>query len=318
LPEQDMMQELVAGFNQLEGPELEQAVSGHLQSVLDGAIERGGDQEDVQSALRTEWFKFSFTGVGREGEVRTQPTFLGKIDYTAAQLGVIEGNKDRVDQAESRVTAEASRVKDELLSYKDVLTTEQEKQEALAYTEGSESADNYARALAKEILGNGPDSVEQARLSVRGEFDKAIDALPEDIKAEVSHFAGSDSWVYWDLGKQKYLTDHPPVTDKDYEDRAVYAAMGIEQNPLDKIDDKFTETAEFVQRSIASRHLGWELHQMAAKGIDMSWLTQFSEEAAIILQASTKEDGQLHSWQYTELGREAQTILNAQLVGQTR
>ncbi len=306
---------LVSKFNQLRGRELKDAVTTHFQSVIDLLISNGCDRDEIEQGVSAEQNRLIiFAAIGLEGEATVEPTFKRKIDLLQIKTDLFDANKERIDQAEALIGETASVVKQEMFSYQDVIRSEEDKQAAIEYTNNSESADKYARAIAKEIAVNGDENIAEARLRIRTEFDKAADALPAHIKGEMTHFAESDSWIYWDIGKQKYLSEHPASTESEADERRVYGVLGLEENPLSKDSGKFTEVAEMVQRSIASRHLGWELQQMAIRGVDMSWLTDLSEEARDILQEPTKEDGQLHSWQYVELGRVAQTILSANLV----
>jgi hypothetical protein len=301
-------QELVERFNGLNGEELETAVTSHLQGIVDKSLADGADQELLDNRLGTEWLKFTGSGVAAEGETRTQPTFLGQIDYLSLQAKVLGSNQERIDQVESKIAETAEEVKRNMFSYQDVLTDDTAREQALDFTLSSKSAELYARAMAQELMAHGSEKIDKARASIRVEFDQIVSLLPENLKKEMSPFANSDSWINWDIAKQKYLSSHPPGTDAEYEDRATYIGMGIEQDPLDTETDKFSNTANYVQKSIAERHIGWEIQQMAQNGIDMSWLTSKNQTAADILSGEVKEDGQLHSWQYVELGRVTKDI----------
>jgi len=299
---------LIERFNTLEGPELEQAVTTHLQGVVDESLIAGADKETVDAKLRTEWLKFAFSGIGLEGEIRTQPTFLSRVDYVGVQLGVVASNQERIDQSESKVTTTAETVKKNMFSYQDVLSSAAEKEDALKYTLESAAADKYAREMARELLANGSERIDKVRSSIKWDFEQMTELLPDTIKSELSLFASSDSWINWDIAKQKYLSSHPPQSNAEYEDRSAYIGMGIEQDPLETEAGKFSSSARYVQRSIAQRHIGWEIQQMAQRGADMRWLTSQNQAAAEILHGSTKEDGQIHSWQYVELGRVTQDV----------
>lgn len=314
--------QLIEGLNALDGPALEAAVTGHFDSVIRTTLENGGDKNDVDAAVHSQSLILS-TGVldrwiredGSVGdepvERGVQPTFMQKIDFYGIQHGALTNRQEEIETAEKDVTEKAAVIKRDWFSYKDVLDDPDAQQKALDYTMASASADMYARAMAKELRKGNEADIDSARNIIRGMFDSEVADLPEDVRANLSPFAKSDSWILWDIAKQKYLATHGPGTTAESDNRAAYRGLGLEEDPLTKENGTFTHDAYFMQRAIADRHLGWELQQMAVRGEDMTWLTDHDPEAADLLNQPTKPDDdtkQLHSWQYVLLGREAAVI----------
>lgn len=307
--------ELIATLSGLEGEELETTLAAHYQSVVDESLANGAGTKEVEAALLAESADISYSRpdipltFGEDGEplppeqiAEFRPyerhAFIDKVNDYGLRRKIVDANKYRIAHVETAVDFNAGQIKREWFSYQDVLETDEQKQAALEFTEHSESADNYARAMAREIVKGNSQDIEDAKLRIKYIFKGTVNKLPEDVRAQLSPFAGSESWVYWDIAKQKYLADNPPANNQEYRERANY----VEHDPLEREGERFSQNAEWLHKTIAWRHLGWEAHQMAKNGVNMDWLKNFPEAAQYLL-APTKEDGKLHSWQYTELGR---------------
>jgi hypothetical protein len=296
---------LVEQWNKLEGAELEQALSDYLQTVAIKSLADAGDRQAVSESMRREHLKLGAIGMVGSGETRTlHPDFLQRVDFYKLSADVLERNREQIDQNEQTLAGEIAKAKHDLLSYRDVLTGEQQEQ-ALSATEQSANGDLYAKTLAREFVRGNAPTVEKAKWSVKGDFNRDMAQLPDHVRAAMSPYAASESWIYWDIAKQKYLSEHEPATEAERDTRKPYEDMGIEADPLEEVDGRFSGNATFVHQAIADRHLGWEIQQMTVRGIDMTWLTKQSPKALELLSASTKSDGQLSSYQYTELGRQA-------------
>jgi len=97
--------------------------------------------------------------------------------------------------------------------------------------EPSESMKKYSEALAKE----DPNEIETLVKSLISRFKNL---MTTKINKEISQAGMSESWAYWDVGKQLYFYNNPE--ESNYK-------LG---NPL---------TDKWIQQSIINRMIGWEV-----------------------------------------------------------
>ena len=97
--------------------------------------------------------------------------------------------------------------------------------------EPSESMKKYSESLAKE----DPNEVESLVKSLISRFKNL---MTTKVNKEISRAGMSESWAYWDVGKQLYFYNNPE--ESDYK-------LG---NPL---------TDKWIQQSIINRMIGWEV-----------------------------------------------------------
>jgi hypothetical protein len=97
--------------------------------------------------------------------------------------------------------------------------------------ESSESMKKYSEALAKE----DPNEIETLVKSLINRFKNL---MTTKINKEISQAGMSESWAYWDVGKQLYFYNNPG--ESNYK-------LG---NPL---------TDKWIQQSIINRMIGWEV-----------------------------------------------------------
>lgn len=163
------------------------------------------------------------------------------------QLGIVD-DQSRVNEVLQSVTLA---IVAEKLSYRDVLGDD------APIAEG-ESAAKYGAALAEYELSGRGEEVLVAAQDVRSRFERKRNVLPAGVV--LSKFADSESWIFWDIGKQEALKDEPYVNGY-FSGSAIETATGHDERDVD-----------FMREAIAARHFGWEVHQMALRGEDMSWL----------------------------------------------
>ena len=97
--------------------------------------------------------------------------------------------------------------------------------------EPSESMKKYSESLAKE----DPNEVESLVKSLISRFKNL---MTTKVNKEISRAGMSESWAYWDVGKQLYFYNNPE--ESNYK-------LG---NPL---------TDKWIQQSIINRMIGWEV-----------------------------------------------------------
>lgn len=170
----------------------------------------------------------------------------------------------------------------EYLSYQDADIPEEAKQEALEYSEKSESAKKYVEsllALAKKYRFTRLES----------EADRMRDecaSILERIGVQAGPYAESRTWSLWDIAKQYHYVLHPDESDARYD-----------------VADPFE--SEEKRAEIVNRHVGWEAYGSSRQG-DNDFLDLLSEDkqSAVIelLTQPPKENGTLSSKELAELG----------------
>ena len=147
--------------------------------------------------------------------------------------------------------------------------------------EGRDTAEQYAHHL-----NHLPErEVERVLPQIKGQTKKVLDVLG----VPVSPYGKSDSWAYWDLGKQQFYYEQNKDSETEEGNPYRYAPA------LEKLDE------------MSDRHIGWEFYhapaearEKAFKSIEDSYyLAQVFE----VLQNNPKADGQLASHEYAELGK---------------
>jgi hypothetical protein len=130
-----------------------------------------------------------------------------------------ETNRTNVEKNKSTINADQYISK---LNYSDV---------GFNAAEPSESMKKYSEALAKE----DPNEIETLVKSLINRFKNL---MTTKINKEISRAGMSESWAYWDVGKQLYFYNNPE--ESNYK-------LG---NPL---------TDKWIQQSIINRMIGWEV-----------------------------------------------------------
>ena len=168
----------------------------------------------------------------------------------------------------------------EKLSYQDADLPPEQLKAMLLDAEGRETATKYAHhlnQLTKESEWAIPRVKQQAK--------KVLDILGIPI----SPYGKSDSWAYWDLGKQQYYYEQNKYSEPKEDDPYTYAPA------VEKLDE------------ISDRHVGWEFYhapqevrEQAFQAIEDPYYLARTFE---VLQNDPKADGQLASYEYAELGK---------------
>lgn len=151
-----------------------------------------------------------------------------------------------------------------------------------------ESVEKYSSGLnfgMQEKDENGLSFVDKTKNSIRNEYNNVMNKL-----GIISSPAGaSDNWIYWDLGKQSYLSQNPNESSENYK----------LSNPFD------LENQEIIS-DIASRHVGWEVLGYAKNNPDFINTLDKSKDSykrITSLLNENQQNGKLHSYQLSELGK---------------
>ncbi|MBV9349606.1 MAG: hypothetical protein JO026_02545, partial [Patescibacteria group bacterium] len=184
------------------------------------------------------------------------------------------------------------------LSYQDAPLPTAEKERALQANRSSPAAKRYARVLRlMELKGDhgkpleaGQKSELEAALELAKSLRKAfrIETLKNGLV--VSPFGKSESWVMWDIAKQKYYFSHPEERREGYE----------VADPL---------TSEDKQEEIVNRQLGFEVYQAFRRRTLPEALRRRIEEnpplaaARSLLQGAPNASGSLSSKDLAALGK---------------
>jgi len=103
------------------------------------------------------------------------------------------------------------------------------------------SVGKYSNGLnngMKEKDENGLTLVDKIKNTIRSDYNTIMDKL-----GILSSPAGaSDNWIYWDLGKQSYLSEHPDESSENY-----------------NLSNPFNVENNEIIKDIVNRHVGWEV-----------------------------------------------------------
>jgi hypothetical protein len=179
----------------------------------------------------------------------------------------------------------------ELISYADVLVG-QEREDAIAGTLDSPHGLKYADTLIDLIKTHGT-TVQKYADKVRRSFE---DVHLGKIKVEPSKFSKSQSWILWDLAKQKYMADHPEESSEKY-----------------KLADPFAAKGESKVDEIANRHIGWELDRAIQEGEIEAKKVRILKVFATYGSDGKRDGGELPSHTLEELGAEVRASITSEL-----
>jgi len=226
-------------------------------------------------------------GYDRSADKDTPETWSPKYDFLEEYVAqLIQEQADEVAAYEALSTEEKERYSDkqtvrEKLSYQDADLPPEQLEVMLRDAEGRDTAEQYAHHL-----NHLPErEVERVLPQIKGQTKKVLDVLG----VPVSPYGKSDSWAYWDFGKQQFYYEQNKDSETEEGNPYRYAPA------LEKLDE------------MSDRHIGWEFYhapaearEKAFKSIEDSYyLAQVFE----VLQNNPKADGQLASHEYAELGK---------------
>ena len=226
-------------------------------------------------------------GYDRSADKDTPETWSPKYDFLEEYVAqLIQEQADEVAAYEALSTEEKEPYSDkqtvrEKLSYQDADLPPEQLEVMLRDAEGRDTAEQYAHHL-----NHLPErEVERVLPQIKGQTKKVLDVLG----VPVSPYGKSDSWAYWDLGKQQFYYEQNKDSETEEGNPYRYAPA------LEKLDE------------MSDRHIGWEFYhapaearEKAFKSIEDSYyLAQVFE----VLQNNPKADGQLASHEYAELGK---------------
>lgn len=104
-----------------------------------------------------------------------------------------------------------------------------------------ESVEKYSTGLntgMQEKDENGLTLVDKIKNNIRSDYDVVMNKL-----GILSSPAGtSDNWIYWDLGKQSYFSEHPDESNENY-----------------NLANPFSTENQEITKDIINRHVGWEV-----------------------------------------------------------
>ena len=171
----------------------------------------------------------------------------------------------------------------EKLSYQDAELPPEQLDAMARDAEGRESAKKYARhlnALPAEVVSQVLPMLKE----------RMVHTLDE-LGIPCSPFGRSDSWVYWDLGKQEYYFRQNNGKETVKGDRYSYSST-LEKTKLNEIID---------------RHVGWEFYHASAEAREKAFKSiddpYYLARVFEVIQNDPKADGQLPSYEYAELGK---------------
>ena len=198
---------------------------------IDGIIEflcilNGGSNEEHLGTERCNWHRSVFSNLTIDTNLldlipglKEKALKLKTISSANKIKSNFENTQTNIEKNKSTISADQYISK---LNYSDV---------GFNAVEPSESMKKYAEALSKK----DPNEVESLVKSLISRF-KTL--MTTKINKEISRAGMSESWAYWDVGKQLYFYNNPE--ESNYK-------LG---NPL---------TDESIQQSIINRMIGWEV-----------------------------------------------------------
>lgn len=226
-------------------------------------------------------------GYDRSKDIDTIETRSPKYDFVEGYVAqLIQERADEVTAYEALSTEEKERYPDkqtvrEKLSYQDADFPPEQLETMLRDAEGREMAEKYAHQLNKLPK----EDIDRALPSIKGQTKKVLSTLG----VAISPYGESDSWAYWDLGKQQYYYEQNK--DSELEDGNPYTYAPALEKP-DEISD---------------RHIGWEFYHAPAETREQAFKsiedTYYLARVFEVLQNDPKADGQLPSHEYAELGK---------------
>jgi hypothetical protein len=169
----------------------------------------------------------------------------------------------------------------EKLSYQDADLPSEQLETMLRDAEDRETAEKYAHHLNQLPK----EEIDRVLPSIKGQTKKVLNTLGIPI----SPYGTSDSWAYWDLGKQQYYYEQNKDSEHEEGDPYRHYAPALE-----KVDE------------ISERHIGWEFYH-ASSDVQEDVLASITDRDTLqivydCLQNEPKADGQIRSYQYARLG----------------
>ena len=168
----------------------------------------------------------------------------------------------------------------EYLAYQDVLQGESKDSTLQFSLKKGYSSWNKAKALKELALIYSDNKIVQVVGLLIEKLNKIFDSI--DHKNLQKHTI-SNTWAYWDIGKQYYLLNHPNESDLSY------YLLG---NPIE---------SEEIQIEIVSTMLGWELYKS-----NFHFDSFFNGEIPNTINILNPS----HSWEYRKIGKAIMENLN--------
>ncbi len=223
----------------------------------------------------------------RSKDIDTPETQSPKYDFVEGYVAqLIQERADEVAAYEALSPEEKERYPDKQivrkkLSYQDADLPPEQLEAMLRDAESREMAEKYAHHLNKL-----PErEVERVLPGIKGQTKKVLDVLDVPI----SPYGKSDSWAYWDLGKQQFYYEQNKNPAPEENNPYRYAPA------LEKVDE------------ISDRHIGWEFYHAPAETREKAFESiedpYYLARVFEVLQNDPKADGQLPSHEYAELGK---------------
>jgi len=226
-------------------------------------------------------------GYNRSADKDTPDTWSPKYDFVEEHVAqLIQERADEVARYEALSPEEKERYPDkqtvrEKLSYQDADLPSEQLETMLRDAEDRETAEKYAHHLNQLPK----EEIDRVLPSIKRQTKKVLDTLGIPI----SPYGTSDSWAYWDLGKQQYYYEQNKDSEHEEGDPYRHYAPALE-----KVDE------------ISERHIGWEFYH-ASSDVQEDVLASITDRDTLqivydCLQNEPKADGQIRSYQYARLG----------------
>lgn len=226
-------------------------------------------------------------GYNGSKDIDTPETWSPKYDFVEGYVAqLIQERAGEASAHEALSPEEKERYPDkqtvrEKLSYQDADLSPEQLEAILRYAEGREMTENYANHLNQLPK----QEIDRVLPRIKGQTKKVLDVLG----VPVSPYGKSDSWAYWDLGKQQYYYAQTRDSEPQEGNPYTYAPA------LEKVDE------------ISDRHIGWEFYHAPAetreKAFESIEDSYYLARVFEVLQNDPKADGQLPSHEYAELGK---------------
>ena len=220
----------------------------------------------------------------------------------AEEEQIVDGNLDKTVEDKSEIinphekpkipTETAEFLKENIissdLSYQDADIPEQRKAGMLKWSKESPSASRYAESIVTLAQGTSLNEIRGKAEELKNQLLKIASTIGVPVSAE----AQSLSWAMWDIGKQYYYFIHQNEADPKYEIA----------EPLESKEK---------QEEIVNRHLGYEAYR--AFNSNSEWKKKIEKDnrftrALELLNKKPKQDGQLSSYDFAELGKRLREI----------
>lgn len=307
-----------SGLDKTEGidPDTKESVSTFFEKNLEIGLPSQDIIRDYFASRRARNFSRTFKPTFNPDGTSIDPTPLSDEElaafraedeaYDKAFYVVLKQNSERLKANDAVYEERYQKTLREDLNYADVVSGGILPQEA--FDNPPTSSARYAEVLTKLKLTN-PEGVNDAHDHVRGRFE----SMRRLVGVEMSVFADSKTWILWDIAKQEDLAK---TWGQDYKGEDTSSSFTGSLLDKDHENGTLTFQAEFMRNVVAWRHFGWELHTLAKSHDprleDLNRRLDPYTRGLLMEPGNPKNNNQLSSAKYTDLGRRVEVVLLAE------